>query len=253
MRLAKNLSELSQDAPARAAAREALDEARSLMRPDWPAEFRILLLRWDAAIARDAGRRDEALALFRDEVRATVASGDWRLEAMSRGNLVDLLWEIGPIEEAARESRQLIDAFRTRPAADSDMDTVFINLIGILSELGRVDDALAVAHEALPLLRRTRRYYVEEWVHLFWRAGQLEPAALLLGASDAQQLRAGTSLQPNERRLIAEARAALAAELSPQALASALAAGAALDDAQIDALITEALARAGGGQPRRGS
>ena len=49
---------------------------------------------------------------------------------------------------------------------------LFANLIGILSESGRIDEASAVAREALPILRRTKYTYVEEWVYLFWRRGQ---------------------------------------------------------------------------------
>ena len=59
-------------------------------------------------------------------------------------------------------------------------------------------------------MRRAQTYFVEEWAYLFWRRGQVETAARLLGASDAQRPGAAEPLQPNERRLIAEARAALA-------------------------------------------
>jgi hypothetical protein len=79
--------------------------------------------------------------------------------------------------------------------------------------MGRIDEASAFAREAMPVMRRARSIYIEEWVHLFWRRGQLETAALLLGTRDAKRARSGTPHQENERRLIAEARAALAADL----------------------------------------
>jgi hypothetical protein len=72
---------------------------------------------------------------------------------------------------------------------------------------------------------------------------QVPSAALLLGASDAEKVRADVPLQPNEERLIAEARAALEAELQPDALASSLAAGAALTKDEVFALISKALAQ----------
>jgi tetratricopeptide (TPR) repeat protein len=226
-----------------AVAQAALDEARSLIRPDWPAEFRILLLRRDGILARDAGRFTEALALHRDAVRVSASTGDWRLEVMARHNLADLLWQIGPIEEAVREACKLAEEFRARPAADADMAVLFADLVGILSEMGRIDEASTATCEALPLMRRTQTYYVEEWVHLFWRRGQIDTATQLLGASDAEQVRADMPLQPNEQRLIAEARTALAAQLHPDAFPSGLAAGAALGKGEMLALISEALAR----------
>ena len=225
-----------------AQAQAALDEARALIRPDWPAEFRIVMMRRDGSLARDAGHFPEALALYRDTLRASSATGDWRLEVIARHNLSDLLWEIGPIEEAAREVCRLAEDLRARPAAENDMDMMYANLIGILSEMGRVEEASAAAVEGLPLMRRSRRYFVEEWAYLFWRRRQLETAAFLVGATDAESVRSGAPPQPNEARLIAEARTALEAELPPDVFARNVAAGAALDPRGLLALISEALA-----------
>jgi predicted ATPase/DNA-binding winged helix-turn-helix (wHTH) protein len=224
-----------------AAAQAAADEARALIQPDWPAELLILLLRIDGYLARRTGRFAEALALFRDAVRVSVSTQDWRLEVMARSNVADLLWQIGPIEEAAREACKLADELRARPAAYREMAMLFANAMGILSELGRIDEASAAARDALPLIRRAGEYYVEEWAYLFWRRGQIEAATRLLGASDAQRVRAEVPLQENERRLTAELRAAQKAQRPPEALARDLAAGGALGEAQLLALIAEAL------------
>ncbi len=237
VRLAISLRAQHQDVAAQA----ALEEAKTLLRPDWPAEFRIFLLRWDGADARSAGRRDDAVALHRDAVRASVSTGDWRLEVIARTNLIDLLWDVGPIEEAAREAHALAQELRARPAANSDTDVLLANVIGIQSELGAIDEAAAAARQLLPLIRRTRRHFIEEWVYLFWRRGQIELATLLLGASDAHTARVGEPPQPNERRLIAAARAALATHGTAEAYASRLAAGAALGDDEILTLISEGL------------
>ncbi len=225
-----------------AAAQVALDEARALVRPDWPAEFRVLLLRIDGRLALAAGRLTEALALFRDVVRVSASTGDWRLEVIARNNLAYVLWQMGPIEEAACEACKLAEELRARPAGHEDMAILFANVVGILSEMGRIDEASTAAAEALPLMRRARRYYVEEWAYLFWRRGQIDTATLLIGASDAEQIRDEAPLQECERRLIAEARAALA-QLQPGALARGLAAGAALGERELLALISEALAQ----------
>jgi tetratricopeptide (TPR) repeat protein len=226
-----------------AAAQAALDQARGLIRPDWPAEFRILLLRGDASLARNAGRFAEALARHRESLRISIATGDWRLEVIGSSNLVDLLWQIGPIEEAAQMACKIARELHARPAADSDMSVLLANAIGVLSEMGRVDEASSAAREALPIMRRAQAYYLEQWVHLFWRRGQGETAARLLGACDVRTARAAEPPQVNERRLIAEARAAVQAQLPPEVFAGCLAAGAALAEGELLALITESLAQ----------
>jgi hypothetical protein len=226
-----------------AAAQAAADEARRMLQPDWPAEFPILLLRVDGSLAGLAGRGAETVALCREAARSSATTGDWRLEVIARNNLVNALWQVGPIDDAVAEASRLADELRVRPAADPDIAVLFANLIGILSETGRIDEALAAAREALPAMRRARYLYIEEWVYLFWRLGLHESAALLLGASDAERARFGTPHQENERRLIGAARAALQAQLPPAAFASTLASGAGFDVAKCLAVIDEALAR----------
>jgi hypothetical protein len=222
-----------------AAAQLALAEARSLIRPDWPAEFHIHLLRRERSLVFGP----DALGILREEVRLSAATGDWRLEVIARNNFVDALWQVGPIEEAAREARQLREELRVRPSTAADMDVMFANLIGILCEMDLVAEASDAAREALPIMRRSRNYYLEEWVYLFWRRGQSDVAARLLGAFDASFRKIGLPSQSNEQRLIDKARAALEKELPPDALAMHLAAGAALDPATLPELLSESLAQ----------
>jgi predicted ATPase len=242
IQLARHRNALGDDAAAQA----ALDEAQALIRPDWPAEFRIFLLRIGGHIALSTRRLDEALTFVRDSVRVSAATGDWRLEVMARHNLANVLWTAGPIEEAAREVCKLAEEVRTRPAANSDMAVLNANLVGILSEAGRIDDASAAASLALPIMHRAHALYLEEWIYLFWRRGQIDTAAILLGALDAAQVRTAVPLQVNEQRLMAEARPAIERALHAEALARSLAAGAALGEAELFALIAEALAQPAG-------
>ena len=116
-----------------AAAHAAADDARSLMRPDWPAMLRIRLLRLDGHLARRAGRLSEALTLYREAVRASVFTHDWVLEMMARENLSDLLWETGAIEDAAREACALLDELREKPLTAMDMFDPFTMAMSILS------------------------------------------------------------------------------------------------------------------------
>jgi hypothetical protein len=235
--LSHHLGALRQDA----AAQIALNEARGLIQPNWPLELQHRLLLREASLARDAGRFGEALARIDDAVRIGASSGEWPLEVMARNKRVDVLWEMGPIDEAAHEACKLAREFLTRPATDSEMALLFANLIGIHSEMGCIDQATAAAREAIPLMSRARYSYIEEWLYLFWRRGQLNIAAVLLGASDAERLRYGTPHRANERRLIAQARAALEAQIDSHELVSLLAKGDALKEGDWLPLVSHAL------------
>ena len=236
-----------------AAAEAALAEARSLIRSDWPAYFHIHLLRCERSLVLGAGKLGDALAILREEVRLSAAAGDWRLEVMARNGLVDTLWRVGPMEEAAREARQLAAELQMRPSTANDMDVMFANLIGILCEMDSVAEASDAAREALPIMRRSRNYILEEWVYLFWRRGQSDIAAQLLGAFDASSRKSG--LPPpiahsdlilavgstNEQRLVSTARAALGKELPSDVLAKHLATGVSLDPERLPELLSESL------------
>ena len=224
-----------------AGAQAAIEEARALLQPDWPAEFRILHLRNEGHIAQGLGKSSEAVALHRKCAAASATSGDWRLEVMARLNVADLLWQLGRLDEAAAEAARLADEVRTRPAADADSANLFANLIGILSEIGRLDDATVVAREAIEYMRRAGEYFPEEWAYLFLRRGRLEDAAQLVGAADAVQARTGVPPQENELRLMKQVRSALQAQLPPDALAHHLAAGAALGRQELYERIASAL------------
>jgi tetratricopeptide (TPR) repeat protein len=224
------------------AARAAFAEAKRLIRPEWPAEFHIHLLRREASFLRRAGDLDAAVAVQREEVQLSAATCDWRLEVIARNNLVDLLWQTGPIEEAEREAQRLAEDLRRRPATLADTDVLYANLIGILSETGQIEAASNAAREGLTVMRRTHNYFVEEWVHLAWRRGHFATAAMLLGSAEASTQKSGSPVQSNERRLMAEARAGLEQSLTPDAFARHVAAGALLGEEQLAELLSEALA-----------
>ena len=225
------------------AGKEMADRARRILQPDWPALLRVRLMRMDSNVARKDSRFQDALVIFREVARVCAQAGDWSAEINARNNLVDLLWEFGSIEEAAHESCSLAEQMRARPVGPTDTAFVLSNLIGILSETGRVEEATTAARESIAAMRRAKQYYLDEFVHLFWRRGQLQTAALLLGASEAVVTGNGAPRQPNERRLVAQARPELEAALSHAAFASNLAAGATLGEGELHAVISDALAQ----------
>ena len=223
------------------AVQDCLEEARSLLQSDWPLPLRIALVSAEALAARREDRLDVALASYREAVSLSQAAGDWRVEVIQRNNLIDILWSIGPLDESARAACRLAEDLRARPGGDDDIAVVLANVVGIFCEMGRLADAGKAALEALPHMRRAQKCYLEEWIYLFWRCGQSERATQLLGAFNAELLRTGEQIQPNEARLLAEARVALQSELPPEVFACALATGPALRVTQLFHVISEGL------------
>ena len=241
----------------REAASRATEQARALERPQWPAMLRTHLLRLDGHMVREAGALQDALAIFRETVRLSALTEDWQLEVIARANLADLLWQVGPLEEAAEVARALVEELRARPSTEFDEAWVLSSLMGILCESGHIEEASAAGREALPMMRRCRTYYLDQWAYLFWCRGQTEVSKALLGSAENEHLRqatgeadevmapvgfvVGVPTEPryNESRLITKLRVNLglgAGSFDPQ-----VAAGGALREPEWLVLISKAL------------
>jgi predicted ATPase/DNA-binding winged helix-turn-helix (wHTH) protein/tetratricopeptide (TPR) repeat protein len=254
IQLAKHRTSLGDSA----GARRATEDARALERPQWPAMLRTHLLRLDGHMVREAGAFEDAVAIFRETVRLSALTEDWQLEVIARANLADLLWQVGPLEEAADVARALVEELRARPSTEFDEGWVLSSLMGILCEMGHIDAASAAGREALPLMRRCRTYYLDQWAYLFWCRGQTEVSKALLGSAETECLRqaAGEGEEPtapvgfvvgvptapryNEARLITKLRAGLG--FAPGSSDPQVAAGSSLREPEWLVLISKALA-----------
>ena len=226
------------------AAQEAAGQARELVRPDWPAMLRVRLLRLEAHLARIAQRLPEALALHRQAVRVSASTGDWLVEMMARDNLADFLLQVGPMAQALHEARSLAADLSERPVEAQDMSETLARIMTILADDGAIEEACAVARDALALSPRGERLEVERWCYLFWRLQQRDVAAVLLGFTDARDT-PGWNPGISNRRFVDRVRAGLQSEM-PQALFEhAVAAGGAVEAGELPALIAAALASVG--------
>jgi DNA-binding winged helix-turn-helix (wHTH) protein len=91
-------------------ARAAIDEADTLIEPDWPAEFRIVVLRFRAHASRETGGHEEARRQYAEGVRLARAAGDWRLG----GDRAHARWpscsgRLGEHDRAARDLAELLE------------------------------------------------------------------------------------------------------------------------------------------------
>ncbi len=223
-------------------AKAALDEAESLMQPDWSPEFQIELLRGRAILEESVGRLEAALAFNMEGLRiAREVMGDWRLQVMQQTNVADLLWQIGLYAAAADMLGELIRQMAVRPASDYELLDALETRLWILSEGGDMKSAVAVAREALPVLRRMPRFSLTGCAPLLWRMDRPEDAARVLGAYKAH-VRVGLGEDfPKYARLLAAVEAGVQAALAPDRVLALRSAGERLDRAGVCDLLAAAL------------
>ncbi len=127
-------------------------------------------------------------------------------------NLAELSWQSGDLHAAASAYRQAIDTQRAlRSTHKFAFGYQFANLAGVLTEQGKLDEALTAAREALPLLRDADRAFVF-MDHFALRAalsGAIERAAMLGAFTDTAYAAKKLVREPNEARARERLRAIL--------------------------------------------
>jgi predicted ATPase/DNA-binding winged helix-turn-helix (wHTH) protein len=233
----------STKAGATAAADEALSEARRLEQPHWPELLRARLPRIMAFVANQAGDLDRAIELLQQAASSCTHAGDRSAEALVRIDLVDALWKRRPATQAVSECGRLIDLMRQHPTAAATAAMAWSNVTGLLCELGRTDEASAIAREGLTFMRRSGSVlsYADTLACVIERRGQAVAATRLLGASDAYQVRCGEARGANEERIVRNARARLLHTLGAEAFALNASEGASLEEDTAAAIVVAAL------------
>jgi hypothetical protein len=226
-----------------AAAEAALAEARRLERPHWPELLRARLPRATAFAARQAGDLDRAIVLLRRAASMCANAGDRSAEALVRIDLVDAFWQCGPTMEAASECDRLIHLIREHPPAAATAAMAWSNVVGLLCELGRSEEASASTLEGLTFMRRSGAVlcYADTLACVLEQRGQADVAARLLGASDAYQIRCGETRERNEERIVRNARVRLLDTLGAEAFALNSSEGALIDEDSVTAIVAAAL------------
>jgi predicted ATPase/DNA-binding winged helix-turn-helix (wHTH) protein len=232
-----------------AGARVAIDEADALVEADWPAEFRIVVLRFRAYSSRVAGEHDAAHRQYDEALRLARAAGDWRLEVIERTHSAELLWEIGAHDRAEREVVDLLEAMRHRTASATEVIDALTILVGIRGEVGRIEQAAAAARDALEVMRRMPKFRFEGYAQLLWGLGHPEAAARVLGALAALHRERREQHQINDDRIAGATLAALASALPPARLAAEMASGERYGASDICSLVAEALEASPGHAP----
>ena len=172
-----------------AAAEKAVAEMDEIHDPHWPERSRWLLLfarYWVLSIKRPDDY-DETAWLADEMVRLARDAGDaWLLHrSLYLKNLV--VEGEGLFEVAARNGRELVALIRRERWAEGNLGVVLLQQVGVLTELGEVDEALDVAREAAPRFAKSGALeaVLERVSLLALKRGNAIGAALALGRSEA--------------------------------------------------------------------
>ena len=170
---------------------------------------------------------EEAMSLYQ-------AMGAERDALDQLGNLADVLWTLGDLDAALAGFRETVKMLRELPMTKKSLlGGHLINLSGVHTERGELDEALAAAREGLPLFNVAAGvvWYLLE--HLALRAamaGSVVNAARLAGFADMAYLSKKASRQPNEARAHDRLHMLLREKLAPDELERLLAEGAKLTE-----------------------
>ena len=192
----------------------------------------------EKAVVEDRlGRYERACAVGERAVQLCERVGAERLRLVVAGNLTEFALEQGDVAGAVKAGRTLISDMRDSPHSD-----VLAFVLGItvaaLTFGGNLDEALATARRAAPLLRE-QGILIELLGHLALRAalvGRLQDAARIIGYSDAAHEAANRPREPIGKRAATQVYELLRDNLPESEIAALNKEGALLTEARVTAL-----------------
>ena len=184
--------------PRRADLARELDDAERL-----PTGLSLRLPTLRAHLHERQGRHEAAWADKESVVLSCERMGDARGVRIALGNLADLALARGDVDEAVRRGRELVAALRSAGLLQSEGGISCANLCAALTQRGELEEARAMAREALPSLQRRAQvhWFLDHIALLAFKRGRHADAARALGRSDA------LALQDEDRRDVNEQRA----------------------------------------------
>lgn len=201
----------------------ALREAEAAFDPAFPPPAQAQWLLARTFFLEATGRPAEGQPLVEQNVALLRAWGDPNELDSALCDLAENLFVQGKAAEVVPVLQEVATRRRGRPDAGQNLG----NLAAALIRLGRTDEALRVAREAVPLERASGRAgaMLDHWVLLACQRGRLDAAALALGTADALFEATGFEREQSEQQASDAARAWLGRELPQDRLERLLAEG----------------------------
>ncbi|MGZ5768703.1 MAG: ATP-binding protein, partial [Caldimonas sp.] len=218
------------DAERAAAEAQVIDDAERL-----PTGLSLKLPTFRAHLHERRGRHDAAWADKESVVLSCERMGDARGARLGRASLADLALARGDVDEAVRRGRELVAALRSAGLLQSEGGISCANLCAALTQRGELDEARAMAREALPSLQRRAyvHWFLDHLALLAWKLGRPADAARALGRSDALALQDEDRRDVNEQRAHDQVAEALRSAMPASELARRMREGAEMNDEDV--------------------
>lgn len=158
------------------------------------------------------------------------------------GNLAEVSWQCGDLDAAATAYRDVVAMRRSSQGTrKASLGWNLANLVGVLTEQGKLDEALAAAREAMPLLRNADRVFIfmDHFALRTALTGALGKAAMLGGYADRVHAAKKLVREPNEARAYGRLHALLRERIDLAKLEQLIAKGASMTDEEACRLAVE--------------
>lgn len=234
----RHLAEALLDAGDLAGSAHALERAQAMETEGWPLVDTMRRMRVQGLWLAKAGRTEEALHCSSLALEKAQEANIGRYQLVLLDDIARFHLEAGDAHEAAERYSALVD--RSRHAqAGLTLSNALSGLIAALTAKKRLDEAEAVAAEAVPVLARGSILVARADIlaQLMAHRGFHEAAARLLGASEHFRASCETPRDPVERRCRADALALLEAAVDEAQLREWIGAGARATETELMALL----------------
>lgn len=228
------------------AARSALQAAQAMEHGRWPVADVMRRLRVEALLYGHAGLPHQALETAQRALDLANAAHIERYQMVLLDDMASQHLALGHAVEAEQRFRALAAQARRTANGGLTLCHALAGLVAALTARGEFDAALAVAAEAVPLLRRSGIFLARADVLacLMARRQSHDIAMRLLGAADRFRAGCGSGRNHTEARWRTQALALTEAACPPQRVLQWQAEGAGASDDELSTLITAAHAEA---------
>jgi predicted ATPase/DNA-binding winged helix-turn-helix (wHTH) protein len=181
----------------------------------------------------------KARAIGEEAAKLCQSTGALRAGFNVRSNLIESSMQIGDLDRAISDARVLIGCLRD--TFHSDVLGYAMGLLAAaLTERGELDEALAVAREAVPLLRDDGPPIFDHLALRAGLAGKAKEAARLIGYAESVHNARSRPREPIERRAATRLSKVLRAALAQKEISSLKREGAGMTEDQATALALQA-------------
>jgi len=224
------------------ASEAALTEARPLLERSGPPKALSFYLFNFAYLKSQSGDAIGARTHYEQVLALERRVGDEFAALATLGNLANVTWALGDLEATAASFREQVTLIRQSSAKTTRLlGWSLTSLAGVLTEMGKLDEALVNAREGLPLVGEDGSAWIfsDSMALRAGLAGKLSTAARLAGFADHIFVVKQATRHPIDLRHHKKLHALLREQLAPDELARLLAEGAKLSEDEACSLALE--------------